>query len=350
MLADIRVRQRDYLLEISRAITQELDLDKLLGRILDISIEMVAGQSGLISLRSETKGWHIHVSHGLPSPFLRYLEPYLANIPPFPEDHENREIQEINRLFTELTHAASMGMLISVGLPLVTHNKILGVIFIFRGYPGVFSNNDRALLRSFADQAAIAVQNAQLYSEISHEKKRLDALLDSAADGILIVAPDHRIEHCNLALIRMLKLPNESIKNQKLENVIQWVSQPHGLTLEQAEAGGWPLTPHANLYTEGDLKRQDNLPTIPVGITYAPLLGSDGVLLNIIATVRDITRFRQADEIKTAFISIISHELKTPVALIKGYVGTLRREDATWDPEIIQDSFCLLYTSPSPRD
>ena len=47
MLPDFRVRQRDYLLEISRALTQELDLEKLLARILRISIEMLAGQAGL---------------------------------------------------------------------------------------------------------------------------------------------------------------------------------------------------------------------------------------------------------------------------------------------------------------
>jgi K+-sensing histidine kinase KdpD len=79
-----------------------------------------------------------------------------------------------------------------------------------------------------------------------------------------------------------------------------------------------------------------------VGITYTPLLSPEGGLLNIIATVRDITRFRQADELKSAFISIISHELKTPVALIKGYVGTLRRDDAQWDPEIVQDSLAVI--------
>ena len=76
-------------------------------------------------------------------------------------------------------------------------------------------------------------------------------------------------------------------------------------------------------------------PPLPVGITYAPLLSPDGVLLNIIASVRDITRFREAEELKSTFISVISHELKTPVALIKGYVSTLRREDASWDREIV---------------
>ena len=73
MLPDFRVRQRDYLLEISRAITQELDLDKLLERILTISLEMLAGQAGLIALRSPSGGWKIRVSTGLPQAFLKYL-------------------------------------------------------------------------------------------------------------------------------------------------------------------------------------------------------------------------------------------------------------------------------------
>ena len=75
MLPDLRVRQRDYLLEIGRAITQELDLDKLLARILNISVEMLAGQAGLISLRGEEGGWTIGTSHGIPSAFINYLDP-----------------------------------------------------------------------------------------------------------------------------------------------------------------------------------------------------------------------------------------------------------------------------------
>jgi signal transduction histidine kinase len=113
------------------------------------------------------------------------------------------------------------------------------------------------------------------------------------------------------------------------------------MTLEQAEAAGWPLTPNATLYVEGDLERP-NLTPLPVGITYAPLLSTEGVLINVIATVRDITRFREAEELKSTFISVISHELKTPVALIKGYVGTLRREDAIWEREVVQDSLAVI--------
>jgi signal transduction histidine kinase len=79
-----------------------------------------------------------------------------------------------------------------------------------------------------------------------------------------------------------------------------------------------------------------------VGITYAPLLSMDGTLISTIATVRDITRFRQADELKSEFVSIISHELKTPVALIKGYVSTLRRDDVEWDCNVMDNSLQVI--------
>jgi K+-sensing histidine kinase KdpD len=342
MLPDFRIRQRDYLLEISRALTQELDLSRLLGRILSISVEMLSGQAGMIALRSEQGKWQVSVSQNLPPAFLRVLEPLLAELPTYQEDAENSELPEINRLLQNITQIASLGSYNGVGLPLVARHQVVGVIFIFRHSPNLFSVEDRSLLRSFALQAAIAVQNAQLYTQVSQNIERLDALLDSAADGIFILSADHVITRGNSALGRILSEDPASIQGKKHEEVIHWQNNPDGLTLDQAETGGWPLTAHANLYVEGDLKRSNQLPPLPVGITYAPLLSSEGTLLNIIATVRDITRFRQAEELKSTFISIISHELKTPIALIKGYVSTLRREDARWDKQVVQDSLEVI--------
>jgi signal transduction histidine kinase len=121
--------------------------------------------------------------------------------------------------------------------------------------------------------------------------------------------------------------------------------------LAEAIANGWPLTPNATLYVEGDLERPEP-PPLPVGITYAPLLSEEGNasiaqhsarrLHNIIVSVRDITHFRTAEEIKSTFISIVSHELRTPVALIKGYASTLRRDDAKWDKHTISDSLAVI--------
>ncbi len=341
---DFRIRQREVLLDIARALTQELDLDRLLERILETSIAILEGQAGLIALRSESEGWRVSVWHGLPPAFLNSIEAGLRDIEPASGEEKaaEGELPEINRMLSALTRQVSMGMLTGVGLPLVARQQVIGFIFIFRPEPNLFSVDDRLLLSSFASQAAIAVQNAKLYTELSRDNQRMDALLNSAGDGILILDPMKRVVRCNLAFTRMLGVEQDKVVGARHEEIIHWGTITQGASLEQAEADGWPLTPNAMLYVEGDLKRADDQPSLPVGITYAPLLSPEGKLLNIIATLRDITRFRQADELKSTFVSIISHELKTPVALIKGYVSTLRREDADWDKEVVQDSLQVI--------
>jgi len=340
MLPDHRIRQRDYLLEITRSLTQELNLDILLKRILELAAELLAGKAGLIALREEGGGWNIGASYGIQPTFLQYLNPILAEVPEN-DDQAGQELPQVNRMLQLLTKRASLNLLTGVGLPLISEKRVIGLIFIFRGYEGSFSKNDRAILQSFADQAAIAVINAQLYTQVSREKSRLDALLDSAADGIIIMSADHKIEKCNQAFARILRKDVLEIEGSSHEDIFNWESLQQGSSLEEAELSGWPLTAKANLYVEGNLKRPSG-ELIPVGITYAPLLSGDGKLINIIASIRDITHFREAEEIKSVFVSIVSHELKTPVALIKGYAGTLRRKDVSWDSEIVQDSLEVI--------
>ncbi len=335
MLPDFRVRQRDYLLEIARLLTQELDQEKLLARILRVSIEMLAGQAGLIALK-EAEGWRVAAAHKIQPAFLSYLEPLLAE----GKDRE-LDVNELNRMLKDLTYTASMGLLNGTGLPLSAHDQVIGVIFIFRNYPDLFTSNDRVLLQSFADQAAIAVYNAQLYGQVNYEKQRLDTLLDSAADGILILNADLTVERCNAAFERLLGQHRDQIVGRAHDEVIRWHGEPQGTTLKEAEAQGWLLAPEASLYVEGDLERPLP-PPVPVGITYAPVLAQDAKLRNIVLTIRDITHFRNADELKSTFISIVSHELRTPVALIKGYASTLRRDDAKWDRTVVRDSLTVI--------
>ncbi len=339
MLPDYRVHQRDALLTIARILTQELDLRKVLERILEFAVQLLAGQAGLIVLRDEEGGWSLAAVSGIPEAFQTALNRLIEDVPRHKE--ARYELPEIQRRMENLTHVASLGLLRVVGLPLKVQDEVMGAIFVFRSFPALFTPEDEVLLQSFADQAAVAVRNARLVAQLRREKRRTEALLDAVADGILILAPDHTIERCNPAFARMYGLPAERIVGQKHEEIIRWQRIDQGTPLEEAEVGGWPLTPQATLYIQGDLLRATD-PPLPVGITYAPLLTPEGTLLNIIASVRDITRFREADELKATFISIVSHELKTPIALIKGYVSTLRREDAQWDPEFVQESLAII--------
>lgn len=341
LLPDFRVRQRDYLLEIARLLTEELDLDKLLSRILRTALELLAGQAGLIALRDAPGGWRAAAAEGLAPNFIKYIQPLLRQIPE-KEDPETSELPAINRILQDIASLSSFGLSTGVGIPMVARKQVIGVIFVFRSYPDLFSYSDRVLLRSFANQAAVSVSNAQLVKQLNEEKHRMDGLVDAVADGILILDHAFKISRCNPPFAHLVQQKTEEIIGQEHGRIIRWANPPDGITLEKASEGGWPLTPGATLYVEGDLMRADPYPPVPVGITYAPLFNEEQQLINVIASIRDITRFREADNIKSTFISIISHELRTPVALIKGYVSTLRREDAEWDRQVVDNSLEVI--------
>jgi len=340
MLPDFRVRQRDNLLEISRAITEELDLDAVLTRITRVSAEMLAGHAGLIALRKEGGGWKIASSHGIRASFIKPLSRLLADIPD-QGDPQRFELPEVNRRLQRITQSASMGLLTGIGLPMVARQEVVGVIFVFRSYHGRFSAEDSALLEGFATQAAIAVHNARLYSQVMEQKEHLTTVVESSADGIFILDPSFRFLRFNRACTRLTGYETDDVLGKEHSEIVRWQHVESGPVLEDAERDGWPLQSQATLYVEGDLvKRTGEI--VSVGITYAPAISSEGTLLSIVANLRDITKFREADELKNTFISIISHELRTPVALIKGYVGTLRREDARWDPAVVEDSLAVI--------
>ena len=340
MLTDYRVRQRDYLLEISRALTAQLDLSAVLRKILEAAAEMLAGQAGLIALRQDDGSYAISASYGISSQALDLFEPLLSDLPDH-ADASSWTIPELERKLSLVARTVSLRLEQVVALPMTAGDQRVGAIYIFRHHGLRFSSDERQVLESFADQAAIAVNNAQLYQEVAREKRRLDAIIETSADGVMILDPAHRIAVFNRALARMTGLSAAQALHLTHDEAIQLHDKRAGMMLSEAEAGGWPLVGSGSLYVEGDLVRPDGV-RVSVGITYAALLDREGRLVNIVGSVRDITRFREADELKGTFISIISHELKTPVALIKGYAGTLRREDARWDAATVRSSAAVI--------
>ena len=341
MLTDYRVRQRDHLLEISRALTAQLDLDELLEMVLEAAAEMLSGQASLIALRDPDQGdFSIQASYGLPSAVVPYFEPLLADIPDY-ADRSRFHIPGLAEKLGQIVTQLGLRLQQVVALPMSIRDNLIGVLYVFRAYGSGFTSNDRRVLASFADQAAIAVYNAQLYERVSQEKRRLDAILEYSADGVLILDSAQRIQVFNRALSRLTGWTASEALDRRHDEVIRWAHLETDRDLSDAVAGGWPLPSARPLYVEGDLRRKRG-GTVSVGMIYAPLFGQDRRLVNIIANVRDITRFREADEIKSTFVSVISHELKTPVALIQGYAETLLRKDARWDPKTREESLEVI--------
>lgn len=346
-LLDFRIRQRDYLLRITRAIVSRLNLRAVLRMIIQASVDMLQGQLGLIALRDqeEREVFSFWASYGLPPVLVDSFLPLVEEVPDA-SSVEEFQIPHISEKLQEIAEETGLLLRQVVSLPMVVDGTLVGVIFIFRSHSHRFSSDDRQILASFADYAAIAVNNARLYESVDTERRRLDALLDASADGIMVMGPDLTLERFNRALTMLTGWPAEAATGQQHHEIITWArrrssevkspSRLQDLTLEQAVSQGWPRREGQSLYIEGDLLRR-NGSTVSVGITYAPLTTRNGHLLNIIGIVRDITHFQEANQLKDTFISVVSHELKTPVAIIKGYAETMSRPEAWGQPEMMRE-------------
>lgn len=335
-LLDFRVRQRDFLLEISRAITAQLELSEVLKRVLNASVAMLGGQIGVIALRDVAGTYRVRATMGVDSAKMPEIDKELGQI--F-DENAALDYESMDSRLREIAEGLDSRMKQAFALPLIFAGEPMGVLVVFRAYLLAATPDDVQVLQSFADQAAIAVHNAQLYARIEQERRRLAAILQHSADGVLILDADGVVLSINHALERMTGWRAADAVGQDHDEVITWKKLESRDLKTALNEGWWQQGGGKNpetLYVEGDLERRDGL-TISVAIIYAPLYNTDGHLVNIIADVRDITNFRQAQEMQSTFISMISHELRTPVALIKGNAATLRRDDVEWETPTVRE-------------
>ncbi len=337
MLPDFRLRQREYLLEISRAMNARLDLSSLLKLTLGSAVEIVVGQAGLITLRRDDGSLTPRASIGLPVQAVPLFEPLWRDL----EGKEApQSIPDISLRLAIASRAAGIQMRQVVALPMSIGDESIGYIYIFRTRGVAFSANDRQVLGAFADQAAIAVHNARLYQQVSAERERLNAIIENSGDGVMIVNPYRIIQTWNKTLANMTGISAEEAIGRPCYEILN-------LTTEQEVSVCYTSCPlvylpeDGRLYAEGQHHRADGL-SITLADNYSAQKNEEGEITQYIANVRDMTRLREAEELKQTLLSVISHELKTPVSIIKGYAGTLAREDANWDKDTLADGLSVI--------
>ncbi len=109
LLPDFRVRQRDYLLEISRAMTSQLELDEVLSLILEAAASMLAGQVGLIALREQgATAFRVRASLGVTVEGLSLFSPLLENL--LAEDGHGLRADDLDHKLIKLGAGARSGL------------------------------------------------------------------------------------------------------------------------------------------------------------------------------------------------------------------------------------------------
>jgi PAS domain S-box-containing protein len=357
LLATHQLRQREFLLLIARAMNSRLDLPSLLDLILRSAAQMVSCPAGMILLQPETAPLNpdVRIAPRFQAQALYNIAPEtLPDFAPLLDVAALVALQEAAAAkktdatpgppmvdISSRVHAVEDRLGIELGqvvaLPLLFENELLGVIYLFRS-SYAFTQLDWQFLQVFADQAAVAVRNARLVTLLETERSRLLTILENSADGIMILDPDRRVVAVNQALATLVQMAPDDAVGRPCNAVLP-LEQVTGYDLCQDEGYTGEFGPGSQ-HGEGEIVHPGERRI--VAVTYTPLHNDDGALLNIIVNVQDITRFRAEEEMKSVFTSIISHELKTPVALIKGYAQTLARPDAAWDAATARQSLQII--------
>jgi GAF domain-containing protein len=203
LLPDYRVRQRDLLLEIIRAMTAQLDLGEVLKLVLKASVAMLAGRGvGFVALRNQATGiYNIRAILNIDSDLVADLDALLDEVIALVS--ETTDASESEAGFQRLAAAIDPNLRQFFHMPLIMLGEPVGLLMVFRDSVGEPTLNDRQILKSFADQAAIAVHNAQLYEGVNRERQRLDAFVRHSGDGVMVLDAKRQISMFNPALERM---------------------------------------------------------------------------------------------------------------------------------------------------
>ena len=146
-----------------------MDLPSLLRLILNSAAEMVGGEVGLIILRQADGRLVPQALYGLSAARATQLAAALLGMSSATSHTEaGWALPELS--LPLVSAAAGVPLRQVVQLPLRIEDEPMGAIYVFRSGGAAFGSNERQVLQSFADQAAIAVRNARLY-EAGHGRE-----------------------------------------------------------------------------------------------------------------------------------------------------------------------------------
>jgi len=197
-------------------------------------------------------------------------------------------------------------------LPLVLRNRPLGALYLADDRADFDNERRRQWLDSFSYFAAAAIENARLYRAVADKSRELEAILAGIGDGVLVVDAHLRLVLMNPVAVTIFGLEAPPV-GLPLRG---FMAQADLLTLLEAVVAA-PDRPHVREIAVGGPGR---------GAVYqalaAPLV-VDGTLIGIATVLRDITTQKELERMKSNFLSVVSHELKTPLHSIKGFVDII---------------------------
>jgi PAS domain S-box-containing protein len=334
------------LLETSNAVVRSLDPRAVLEEIMHEVQFLVDVQAVAVLLPDEQGVLRVLQSSGHSERYDRLLSlsPERVSSAAVLALHSGQPVQKLLN-GSQPSFAYDDGFHAVLALPIISHHVGSVVLVVHRREPRLFEEHEIQLLSTFANYATlawehavlyersdvrlreVARENERLYRRATEEKQRLAAIMESMQDGLLLLGTDHQILYANQAACAIARLPRAALEGRPIASFYEALqaSGAEAAACAQALSQTEPAT-FLIENREGSQARALQLRLFAVQNESGETIGR-GLL------VRDVTRERELDEFKTTLLAAVGHEVRTPLAAIKGYASTLLQQDVVWPPE-----------------
>ncbi len=212
----------------------------------------------------------------------------------------------------------------AVVLPVMFEDAVLGAIAVGPKRSGdPFYPHDLDLLMTLANQAGIAVKNAQLYTEVVLANEYVQNIVATIESGVVAVNPGGRVTMFNRAAERLTALRADQVTGDSVSAVPDVLGTLLRTTLDDGQAR-----------TEPEIALQAGPTTRPVICTTSPLRDPGGAILGAVAVFSDLTPLKELEAERQrverlayfeVLASSIAHEIKNPVVAIKTFTQLIPR-------------------------
>lgn len=327
-------------------VASEVQLADVLQRLVDLARDVIPSRYAALGVADERGRITEFITSGI-TPLER------ARIGPIPQGHgmlgaliRDRmpmivpDIGADPRSVGFPPHHPAMHSLL--GVPLLLGERVVGNLYLTeRLEDRNYDESDLQAIQILAAHAATAIDRARLFSQAEESRRRaeeqrdqLRVILDSLPSGVIIrTAPEGEIELANATALEIVgRRPDFDAP---------------GWDYHFLRADGRPLP--RNQWPEmralrGEIVRNRQLTlgigddrTLPVLVQAAPLRNRLGEVVRAVVVFQDITRLREAEQLKDDFLSLISHEFRTPLTAIHGGAHLLAQHGEALDSETRQN-------------
>jgi two-component system NtrC family sensor kinase len=306
-----QVQEMRTLYTIGRSVSSLLDLEAVLTRVVEAAVFLMRAEEGLLLLVDGQEGNKELVLRAAKNLDERVARGLRIRV----EDGLAGQVLNTGRpvLISGSKAKVATGYLVNalVYVPVRTPERgIIGILGVTnRQTARSFNDHEVQLLSTLADYAAVALQNARLFEQVETERRKLETVLQETGEAVMVLDMQQRILLCNPTAAGALGLPEDSLgrpartvlRHPTLQELLRSVSQDqHASRAEVTVQDGRTFSAHLG-----------------------PVVGVGYVLI-----MQDVTHFKELDRVKSEFVSTVSHDLRTPLTTIQGYVSLLDRVGA----------------------